>query len=580
MFKRIASSFSSLRAKLALAAAGMVFLTALAIALIGYSRLGAKIAEDVETRTLWSLRVATRITQEALPVFAVQRNAQGEPEFLKLTQPTALLDNFSVNELTQVVDAISDANRGTATIFRWQDDKKDFIRVATTVKKPDGSRAVGTYLGQGGKVYPFMMRQEAYRGIAIILGEPYQTGYMPIVDSANKPVGILYIGVGKMSELAASTYVFLRDLVIGSLLVLALGVLMILIVTDRLFRPLRAVAAATDQLASGAVDCTIPHQSQPDEIGTIARAVAGFSEAVTKQRELEQNQQADAQRMAERKLEMDRQVELFRVSVGSLLSRLKSGAEEVRKTSGSIQGVVAHVNSRVGEGRDAADDGAGAISEVATATNQFASSIAEIAGRSNEAATIVRRASETGQHAESVASELAVAVEKIATAVAFISSIASQTNLLALNATIEAARAGEAGKGFAVVASEVKELSNGTSKAATEIADLVRSIEGVTQAVTGATREIGQGLSSINETTLVIAAAVTEQEQVTRDIAANADSAAQRSDIVRAGFTDVLGAIENATEAASQLDTLSHDFAHASDQLVNEIEGFLQRMAA
>lgn len=580
MLGRIASSFSSLRAKLALAAAGMVFLTALAIALIGYSRLDAKIAEDIETRTLWALRVATRITQEALPVFAVQRNAQGEPESLKLTQPTPLLDNFSVNELTQVVDAISDANRGTATIFRWQEDKKDFIRVATTVKKPDGSRAVGTFLGQSGKVYPFMMRQEAYRGIAIILGEPYQTGYLPIVDGANKPVGILYIGVGKISELAASTYVFLRDLVIGSLLVLGLGVLMILVVTDRLFRPLRAVAAATDQLASGATDCAIPHQNQQDEIGTIARAVSGFSEAVSKQRELEQNQQADAQRMAERKLEMDRQVEQFRDSVGSLLSRLKSGAEEVRKTSGSIQGVVAQVNSRVGEGRDAADDGAGAISEVATATNQFASSIAEIAARSNEAASIVRRASETGQHAESVASELAIAVEKIATAVAFISSIASQTNLLALNATIEAARAGEAGKGFAVVASEVKELSNGTSKAATEIADLVRSIEGVTQAVTGATREIGQGLSSINETTLVIAAAVTEQEQVTRDIAANADSAAQRSDIVRAGFTDVLGAIGNATEAAGQLDVLSSDFARASDLLVEEIEGFLKRMAA
>ena len=580
MIGKLGSAFSSLRARLALAAAGMVVVTALAIAFIGYNRLDAKIAEDIDTRTLWSLRVATRITQEALPVFTVEKNAQGEPEALKLTQPVALLDNFSVHELTQVVDAISDANRGTATIFRWQDDKKDFIRVATTVKKPDGSRAVGTYLGQGGKVYPFMMRKEAYRGIAIILSEPYQTGYLPIVDGANKPVGILYIGVGKLAELAASTQVFLRDLVLGSVIVLALGILLILVVTDRLFRPLRAVATATGELASGAADYAIPHQNRQDEIGVIARAVSGFSEAVALQRLSERDKQAEAERMAERKLEMDRQVGEFRDSVRSLLSQLKSGADRVRETSISIEGVVSQASDRVSEGRHAAEDGAEAISEVATATNQFASSIAEIASRSNEAAAIVRRASETGQHAESVASELAAAVEKIATAVAFISSIASQTNLLALNATIEAARAGEAGKGFAVVASEVKELSNGTSKAATEIADLVRSIEGVTHAVTGATREIGEGLASINETTLVIAAAVTEQEQVTRDIAANADSAAQRSDGVRAGFADVLGAIENTTGAAEQLNSLSSEFARASDQLIGEIEGFLQRMAA
>ncbi|MFK7898509.1 MAG: methyl-accepting chemotaxis protein [Myxococcota bacterium] len=61
--------------------------------------------------------------------------------------------------------------------------------------------------------------------------------------------------------------------------------------------------------------------------------------------------------------------------------------------------------------------------------------------------------------------------------VAFIQKVASQTKLLAINAAIEAATAGSFGKGFAVVASEVKELSNQTHGAVSEIQSAIERIK-------------------------------------------------------------------------------------------------------
>ncbi|MCA4909924.1 MAG: Cache 3/Cache 2 fusion domain-containing protein, partial [Methylobacterium sp.] len=164
-FVRSLFSAQTLRNQWLFCSIGLVAVAIVATTIIGLSRMNSKILEDIEHETHWAIRVATTILKDRVPIFQVENNSAGEPEILKATASASLLDNMSILELTQIVDVISSINKGTATLFRWDAAKDDYIRVATTVKKPDGTRATGTFLGQNGVVYPFMQRKQAYRGV-------------------------------------------------------------------------------------------------------------------------------------------------------------------------------------------------------------------------------------------------------------------------------------------------------------------------------------------------------------------------------------------------------------------------------
>ena len=85
-------------------------------------------------------------------------------------------DEHVLNGDVAIVDKVKNLVGGTATIFM-----KD-QRIATNVLKPDGSRAVGTALAKSDAYAAIFDRKASYRGEVQILGEPYMTGYDPILE--------------------------------------------------------------------------------------------------------------------------------------------------------------------------------------------------------------------------------------------------------------------------------------------------------------------------------------------------------------------------------------------------------------
>jgi hypothetical protein len=108
------------------------------------------------------------------------------------TVPAVFFGETKMNNNFTLVDEVVQEVGGTATIFVKSGD--EYVRVATNVKKDDGSRAVGTILDPKGKAIEFINKNEAFYGEAMILGKAYITGYEPMRDAAKSVIGIYYVG--------------------------------------------------------------------------------------------------------------------------------------------------------------------------------------------------------------------------------------------------------------------------------------------------------------------------------------------------------------------------------------------------
>jgi methyl-accepting chemotaxis protein len=114
--------------------------------------------------------------------------------------PALMSQSERVNLNFSKPDEFSRLTGGTATVFQRVGD--DFLRVSTSLRKEDGSRAVGTFLGKGHPGYQTLIGGETYMGPARLFGRDYMTKYIPFKDPAGKVAGILYVGFDYTEQLA------------------------------------------------------------------------------------------------------------------------------------------------------------------------------------------------------------------------------------------------------------------------------------------------------------------------------------------------------------------------------------------
>ena len=110
------------------------------------------------------------------------------------TTPVLKAGGVMVNSNFAQVDEFTRETGGksVATIFARQGD--EFIRISTSLRKEDGSRAVGTRLDHKHPAYAALMEDRDYTGKAQLFGRDYMTRYEPFTDKSGTVVGIYFIG--------------------------------------------------------------------------------------------------------------------------------------------------------------------------------------------------------------------------------------------------------------------------------------------------------------------------------------------------------------------------------------------------
>ena len=114
--------------------------------------------------------------------------------------PVLLHDKLALNGHFAEVDRFTAATGGVATIFVRAG--KDFLRISTSLKKEDGSRAMGTLLDRQGPAFAKVSEGKPYVGRATLFGKTYMTKYEPVLADG-QVVGLLFIGFD-MSDLLKS----------------------------------------------------------------------------------------------------------------------------------------------------------------------------------------------------------------------------------------------------------------------------------------------------------------------------------------------------------------------------------------
>jgi len=150
----------------------------------------------------------------------------------------------ALNGNNELVDEITSLVSGIATVYQGEN------RIATSIRLPDGSRAVGTSASPRA-AETVLKSEKRLREECDILGEPYLSAYDPIRDDQGNVIGMLQVATRKAMYSSALNNILLRSVLITLAGMAFVGVVVYLAL-NRMTREIRHLAESRSLILESA----------------------------------------------------------------------------------------------------------------------------------------------------------------------------------------------------------------------------------------------------------------------------------------------------------------------------------------
>jgi len=248
-----------------------------------------------------------------------------------------------------------------------------------------------------------------------------------------------------------------------------------------------------------------------------------------------------------------------------IVTRVRQGTDTIVMASGEIARGNQDLSSRTESQASALEQTAASMEELSSTVQQNADNARQANQLAQQASAVAAQGGEVVAQVVDTMRGISDSSQKIADIISVIDGIAFQTNILALNAAVEAARAGEQGRGFAVVAGEVRTLAGRSAEAA----------KAIKQLITDSATRVEQGSALVDragQTMEDVVAAIRRVSDIVAEI--SAASAEQSSGVAQVGE-----AVSSMDQTTQQNAALVEQAAAATAALNDQAQDLLRAVS-